>query len=446
MSDLTARIIQLVTGVVAIFFLGMVAGSAASYFHFFPWAQFNSAFMAIDAILLEQHQLSLEFNRGGTLRVDHDKAGVMLWNQDLALNGYTLVATAHGQTVNLLDMEGNVAHSWQLDYLDMWDDRDQVKQPVPERFIFVRKARMEANGDLLVIFSAWATTPNGYGIAKVDKDSNVLWKNFRHIHHSFDQVDGGKIYALDYEIMTEPPAYLPGWPVPNLGDGVSIYSPEGVFLERFSFMDSFFYSPFRLVLVKIARHNDSGGLGDYLHSNDVEILRADLAELFPMAEAGDLLVSFRELDGVAIIDAKSKTVKWFRRGYWRAQHDADFLPNGNMLVFDNIFLEQEFINGEQRSRVIEFDPQSMAMVWEYTANDDESFYSSARASQQRLSNGNTLITESNSGRIIEVTLAGDIVWEYYNPVRLGTNSGLIPGVFWATRYTAGDIDFSLSGT
>jgi hypothetical protein len=34
---------------------------------------------------------------------------------------------------------------------------------------------------------------------------------------------------------------------------------------------------------------------------------------------------------------------------------------------------------------------------------------------QRLTNGNTLITESSFGRFFEVTSQGEIVWEYVNP-------------------------------
>jgi outer membrane protein assembly factor BamB len=115
-----------------------------------------------------------------------------------------------------------------------------------------------------------------------------------------------------------------------------------------------------------------------------------------------------------------------------------------MLLFDNIGLKLDS-NNLRGSRVLEFDPNTMELVWEYSGSPEQPFYSDSRASQQRLANGNTLITESNSGRIIEVDVTGTIVWEYYNPVRLGENKQLIPGIFWATRYEAEDIGFGLSG-
>ena len=55
----------------------------------------------------------------------------------------------------------------------------------------------------------------------------------------------------------------------------------------------------------------------------------------------------------------------------------------------------------------------------------------------RLSNGNTLITETSKGQFLEVTPQNKVVWEYINPFfvtnpRLG---GRFNGVFRAHRYT-----------
>ena len=38
-----------------------------------------------------------------------------------------------------------------------------------------------------------------------------------------------------------------------------------------------------------------------------------------------------------------------------------------------------------------------------------------RGAAQRLPNGNTLITESERGRVFEVTPQKEIVWEFWNP-------------------------------
>jgi hypothetical protein len=72
------------------------------------------------------------------------------------------------------------------------------------------------------------------------------------------------------------------------------------------------------------------------------------------------------------------------------------------------------------SRVIEINPLTLKIVWEYTAKkagyrDNCRFYSDYVSSAQRLPNGNTLITEGAFGRLFEVTPKYKTVWEYISP-------------------------------
>jgi Arylsulfotransferase (ASST) len=71
------------------------------------------------------------------------------------------------------------------------------------------------------------------------------------------------------------------------------------------------------------------------------------------------------------------------------------------------------------------------------------FDSAIRSSQQRLANGNTLITESSGGRVLEVTAAGDIVWQFVNPVRGGDQNDQIPIICWAQRLDPDALDATL---
>ncbi len=81
------------------------------------------------------------------------------------------------------------------------------------------------------------------------------------------------------------------------------------------------------------------------------------------------------------------------------------MPNGNILIFDNG-------NAERRSRVLEIDPLTKSIVWEYKGHD---FYSLNRSSAQRLPSGNTLVAVSDSAEAFEVTPRGTIVWRFLNP-------------------------------
>jgi hypothetical protein len=61
------------------------------------------------------------------------------------------------------------------------------------------------------------------------------------------------------------------------------------------------------------------------------------------------------------------------------------------------------------------DPQKDEIVWTYSDDPPDHFFSYNRGSSQRLPNGNTLITESDRGRVFEVTPEGTVVWEFFNP-------------------------------
>ena len=58
----------------------------------------------------------------------------------------------------------------------------------------------------------------------------------------------------------------------------------------------------------------------------------------------------------------------------------------------------------------------VVLIWSYLADPPEDFFSKARGGAQQLPNGNVLITETDKGRAFEVTLEGEIVWEFYNDV------------------------------
>jgi outer membrane protein assembly factor BamB len=193
-------------------------------------------------------------------------------------------------------------------------------------------------------------------------------------------------------------------------------------------------SAFRSLLWHIPYYS----MEDPLHANAVEYLDQQRAQWLrtriPAAAEGQVLVSFREMAGgtVALIDLDRGEAVWASRGPWIAQHDPDVLPGGTLLVFDN----RGNLGARTKSRVLEVDPATMGIVWRYAGDREHPLDSPIRASQQRLPNGNTLITESSGGRLLEVTREGRLVWEYINPVRGGDDDSLIPVVSWAQRIPA----------
>jgi len=117
--------------------------------------------------------------------------------------------------------------------------------------------------------------------------------------------------------------------------------------------------------------------------------------MFPMFDAGDLLLSFRTLNLIAIVDPDDSRVIWWSHGPWIAQHDPDFTSDGRISVYNNN-------TGRGRSEIIKIDPMTREI-----SNDlfhgEASFYTSSMGTHQYLLNGNVLIVVPGEGRILEVT-------------------------------------------
>ena len=87
------------------------------------------------------------------------------------------------------------------------------------------------------------------------------------------------------------------------------------------------------------------------------------------------------------------------------------LDNGNILVFANGMHVLE----NPCSKIFEIDPKTNEIVWQYRSKPIWEFFSHFISGAQRLPNGNTLICEGMTGRLFEVTMDGETVWEYVVP-------------------------------
>lgn len=147
--------------------------------------------------------------------------------------------------------------------------------------------------------------------------------------------------------------------------------------------------------------------GDVLHPNGIVVLDRKVGP----ARAGHLLLCLRELDWLAIVDPQAGRLVWsWGDGELDAPHHPTLLADGAILAFDN---------GRRRgfSRLLEVDPASSRIRWEWRASPPGAFYSRVRGSVEPLANGNLLVTESTRGRVFELARDGEIVWEFHNPER-----------------------------
>lgn len=175
--------------------------------------------------------------------------------------------------------------------------------------------------------------------------------------------------------------------------------------------------------------------GDWAHANAATAIPPGAGHTDPRFEAGNVILSYRSLDAIVIVDRDTGNIVWKSIGVTIGQHDAHVLGDdvpgtGNVLVFDN-GIGGEYGDRESApryySRVLEIDPVTDAVVWEYDATlsgrPSWTFFSWFVSGAERQPNGNTLITDGAFGTIFEVTPRGEVVWEYTNPTQSGTVFG-----------------------
>lgn len=342
------------------------------------------------------------------------ESGVTVDTRRSAYAGLNVFTSGHGPEAFLLDMEGRTLHTWSLNFLAAWPDYDgPVEDPAG---LLWRRVHLFENGDLLAIYD-WL------GLIKIDKNSRLLWARLGGDHHDLEVMDDGSIYVIERETGIIPRIDERH---PVVEDFIAVLGPGGEPRKRISLLEAFERSPYAPLLEAMPRW------GDIFHTNTIEVLDGSLAHVSPAFRKGNVLVCVREIDTIAVVDMEAETVVWALAGRWNRLHQPTVLTNGRILLFNNEA-------GDGRSEVVELDPFTQEVVWSYPGDAAIPFYSATCGSSQRLPNGNTLITESDNGRAIEVTPDRRIVWEFINPHRAGENNELIATLYEMIRLPA---DFS----
>ncbi len=326
--------------------------------------------------------------------------------------GWNLYLSGHAAEAVLMDMDGRVHHTWRYPLRRLWPELR--KDPAMAKLEYWRRAYLFPNGDLLGIYE-------GQGLVKLDAESRVLWSHRGGIHHDLEVTENGEIWLLD-RLGKLIPRLHPSEGV--LEDMITVLTPDGAVRRRISILHAFERSRYRALL---SRRPPSG---DIFHTNTLELLDGRLAARNPALRKGNVLISVLKLDTIAIIDPDREEVIWAQTGSFKRQHQPTLLPDGRLLLFDNMG------PGGERSRVIEIDPFSPSpgeILWQYGGTLGQELFSKTLGSCQRLSRGNTLITESENGRAIEVTPKGRIVWEFRNPHRAGERQELVAVLFELVR-------------
>ncbi len=324
-----------------------------------------------------------------------------------ALQGYAVVPVEGGGWVHLMDPEGKIVKTWPYD---------------------VDRVRLLPNCHLLVIHASgwglkqekWLARANY--VTEYDWDGKIAWE-FRspeRTHHDVHRLPNGNTVFLAKEKVASK----------NFGG----LGPKGGFPQFYESSEIIEVTPGGEVAWRwsAAKHFDASDCGmrkcqsriDFTPKSKLfEWTHANTATVIPpnkWFDAGDtrfkpgnMIFMPRNFWKFSLIDHESGNILWSYGGEDAGgigpAHDPHMIPagmpgEGNILFFSNSSKERE-----EMSQVWEVNPTTSQVVWKY--EDGENLFSSRSGSASRLPNGNTLISIDKAGRAIEVTPAGEVVWE-----------------------------------
>ena len=342
--------------------------------------------------------------------------------------GYVIYAAPDGN-VYAIDVKGNVAKKWSS----------------PEPGAKLGYTRPLENGNLLARMQpvrggggdGYAETAPADSVTEFSQDGKVVWKYSErelNLHHDHERMENGNTLFVCSKDLKRPDISKEVL----IDDCLVEVDRSGKVVWQWQTVDHLD----EFELPKQARDEIMEGYGggegtpagtkgfDYLHMNGASPIPASAASTTdPRFREGNVIVSYRYINTLVIIDRTSGKVVWKMTGVTIGQHNPHFIPSplpgaGHILVFDNGNIDPTtnpmHISSRPNSRVLEINPSDKKIVWEYSAVKSNrpfwSFFSHYISGAQRQPNGNTLICEGANGRFFEVTPAGEIVWEYVNPI------------------------------
>lgn len=308
--------------------------------------------------------------------------------------------------VRLIDMNGNVVHSWKVDPY------------------FNKRSRLQPNGNLV-------TVGQNRTIIEYDWDGNVVWK-----HEGIGSVNDLRVLAngnklliahepmpAEYQARVNDQPSTQWWGEKKRGTEETQLSGN---LYEVNAAGDVVWEWKAYEHLDLNRFSPATPPGDWLHANSM----AELPEN-KWYDAGDtrfkpgnILFNARNINAMFIIDKQSGEVVWEGthdyKGGMSHSHEPEMIEKGlpgegNIILFDNgLFTTQRIHTGQ--TYIVEINPVNQEVVWVYETLGyaNLKFFSKSMGSQKRLPNGNTYIAEDNTGRLFQVTPDKKIVWEFVN--------------------------------
>lgn len=337
--------------------------------------------------------------------------------------GLNLMTSGHGPVALLMDLRGEILHTWRAEFDQVFPDHPNRERAQEERRNFWRDVVLFSNGDLLVIWEL-------FGLFKLDRDSRVLWSVPATVHHDLQLAESGQIVHLESQQRS-----IRGIPEKRaIEDFIVVRDQRGRELRRVAMSDALRNADWLGLRDSFWARSRRRGYGlderrayDPFHTNSLWLLTpTQAARLGKPFRSGDALVSMAMLDTIAVIDMKRGVTRWWQQGPFGMQHEPRPTHDGKLVLFNN------FLTAD-RSSVLTLDPRTGGVLREYTGPEAAPLHSKRSGRVQVLPNGNTVVVETDRGRALEFTDDDRVVWEFHNPYRVGRGTDRIANLYSLER-------------
>ena len=196
------------------------------------------------------------------------------------------------------------------------------------------------------------------GTVKLDKCGAVQWKLERLTHHHHPESGRNILDRRQADVRDVPQELMlkgvtKAWLAKSdarYEDRLLLVSADGAVIRELSALRALFEGGLAHALYDVTE----ASRGDPTHVNDIEVVPPTLAARIKGVEAGDLLVSIREMHMLVILDDYGP-LKWSRAGPWIRQHVPRHHLEGLVQVFKHGDRHLA-VNGIRGSSIISLDP------------------------------------------------------------------------------------------
>lgn len=420
-------------------FLAFLYGYATRTFAWFPHSYLDGAWQQARAVapdlLGSPHWLRPRV---------YDREGARTVDADAAQPGLTLIAgmwkdAGRRPGLKLISADGRTVHEWPVHPRDLFPDPPEERTRRDPADTNIHGVYLHPNGDVVFNLSY-------VGTARLDACGRVRWRLPAGGHHSVERADDGSYWITggawlaDLEGRSRAHGFR-GIADEVYDDRLLRVSEHGEIVDEISMLEVLYENGLERWIPKGSRvpPEETKGRSDPVHLNDIEPLGEALADQYPLFEAGDLALSLHHLDLVLVLDPESRRVKWHASEPFIQQHDPDFIGDGWIGVFDNNR------DGTGRgtmlggSRVVALQPHTDSLKVLFPTEESEPFYTATQGRWQPLENGNLLLTETATGRVVEVGSDGRTVWEW---IARPYDESRVPEITEGTRYDLSEEEVS----